>query len=246
MPSSHSFCRTTSHPTSSRCCRYCTFRASLLYIILLATLFTSRSPTSPFAFLLAYKSAAKPPPRSALVKKMVSDAEVARFIAELFPTAVKCMTFSFLPLADFLHPSTPVGSYSHRTLLAFSAATMHDYISTVSKLDDGMLAFVLPALLTPLQAPHKDANIAVSPISSESFANLTASADQYSSVAMSSSACFRKKYTCNLLLSLPSSVRWPHRPTKARERAACRRRSSSRLRWRFVRLRMKYPSSPLV
>lgn len=46
---------------------------------------------------------------------------------------------------------------------------MHDYISTVPKLDDGMLAFVLPALLTPLQAPYKDANIAVSPISSDPF-----------------------------------------------------------------------------
>ncbi|KAL4062956.1 hypothetical protein V8B97DRAFT_2026593 [Scleroderma yunnanense] len=100
-------------------------------------------PTSPFVFLLAFKSAAKPLPRSTLVKNMVSDAEVARFTADLLPTAVKC-------------------SYSHRTLLAFNAATMHDYISSAPILDDGMLAFILPALLTPLQATHKDTNVALS------------------------------------------------------------------------------------
>lgn len=74
-------------------------------MVLLASLLTSRSPTSPFAFLLAYKSAAKPPPRSALVKKMASDAEVARFIAELLPTAVKCIAF-YIPLVDSSYSST--------------------------------------------------------------------------------------------------------------------------------------------
>ncbi|KAI6022898.1 hypothetical protein BKA83DRAFT_89928, partial [Pisolithus microcarpus] len=83
-----------------------------------------------FSFLLPFKSAAKPLSRSALIKEMVSGVEVARFIAELLPTAVGC-------------------SYSHHTLLAFNAATMHDYISSVPRLDDGMLAFILPALLTP-------------------------------------------------------------------------------------------------
>ncbi|KAI6126293.1 hypothetical protein EDD16DRAFT_1553513 [Pisolithus croceorrhizus] len=99
-------------------------------------------PTSRFSFLLAFKSAAKPLSRSALVKEMVSSVEVARFTAELLPTAVEC-------------------SYSHHTLLAFNAATMHDYISSVPRLDDGMLAFILPALLTPLQTTSKDVNIAL-------------------------------------------------------------------------------------
>ena len=62
-----------------------------------------------------------------------------------------------------------LGSYFHRTLVAFSAATMHDYISGAPKLDDGTLAFILPALLTPLQAARKDANVTVSPISSTPF-----------------------------------------------------------------------------
>ncbi|KIO05768.1 hypothetical protein M404DRAFT_103232, partial [Pisolithus tinctorius Marx 270] len=97
-------------------------------------------PTSCFSFLLAFKSAAKPLSRSALVKEMVSGVEVARFTAELLPTAVKC-------------------SYSHRTLLAFNTATMHDYISSVPRLDDGMLAFILPASLTPLETTPRDVNI---------------------------------------------------------------------------------------
>ncbi|KAI6117492.1 hypothetical protein EV401DRAFT_2197674 [Pisolithus croceorrhizus] len=99
-------------------------------------------PTSRFSFLLAFKSAAKPLSRSALVKEMGSSVEVARFTAELLPTAVGC-------------------SYSHHTLLAFNTATMHDYISSVPRLDDGMLTFILPALLTPLQTASKDVNIAL-------------------------------------------------------------------------------------
>ncbi|KAI6037989.1 hypothetical protein EDC04DRAFT_2699173 [Pisolithus marmoratus] len=99
-------------------------------------------PASNFSFLLAFKSAAKPLSRSALVKEMNSNVEVARFTTELLPTAVRC-------------------SYFHRTLLAFNTATMHDYISSVPSLDDGMLAFILPALLTPLQTPSKDMNTAL-------------------------------------------------------------------------------------
>lgn len=36
---------------------------------------------------------------------------------------------------------------------------MHDYISSAPTLDDGQLAFILPALLTPLQAAKKDTNV---------------------------------------------------------------------------------------
>ncbi|KAF8125619.1 hypothetical protein EV363DRAFT_1225659 [Boletus edulis] len=99
-------------------------------------------PNSSFSFLLPFKSAAKPLARSALVKTMVSDTEVARFVANLLPVAVKC-------------------SHPHRTLLAFHVATMHDYISSSPSLDDGVLAFTLPSLLTPLHSSQKDANIAL-------------------------------------------------------------------------------------
>ena len=39
---------------------------------------------------------------------------------------------------------------------------MHDYISGASSLDDGILAFMLPSLLTPLQSSRKDVDVAVS------------------------------------------------------------------------------------
>ncbi|KAG8215319.1 hypothetical protein J3R82DRAFT_8910 [Butyriboletus roseoflavus] len=99
-------------------------------------------PNSSFSFLLPFKSAAKPLARTVVVQAMVSDTDVARFIANLLPNAVKC-------------------SHLHRTLLAFHAATMHDYISTAPALDDGILAFIVPSLLTPLQSSQKDANVAL-------------------------------------------------------------------------------------
>ncbi|KAG6334786.1 hypothetical protein ID866_4304 [Astraeus odoratus] len=99
-------------------------------------------PTSIFAFLLPYKAAAKSLPKSALVKEMVSNVGIARFTAELLPAAVK-------------------GGYSHRTLLAFHAATVHDYLSGLPKMDDGILAFILPALLDPVQGAHKDADVSL-------------------------------------------------------------------------------------
>ncbi|KAF8124438.1 hypothetical protein EV363DRAFT_1540606 [Boletus edulis] len=85
----------------------------------------------------------------ALVKTAVSDTEVARFVANLLLT-VNC-------------------SHPHRTLLAFHAATMHGYISSSPSLDDGVLAFTLPSLLTPLHPSQKDANIAASSLTMYSF-----------------------------------------------------------------------------
>ncbi|KAG1858573.1 hypothetical protein C8R48DRAFT_775006 [Suillus tomentosus] len=59
--------------------------------------------------------------RNSMVKAMAANQAVARFIASLLPTAIRG---------------------SHRTLVAFNAATMHDYIAS-SK------AFLLSALLAP-------------------------------------------------------------------------------------------------
>jgi hypothetical protein len=61
------------------------------------------------------------------------------------------------------------GSHSHRTLLAFHVATMHDYLSNAPSLDDGILAFTLPSLLTPLQSSQKDPNLAVSSLAANSL-----------------------------------------------------------------------------
>ncbi|OAX34660.1 hypothetical protein K503DRAFT_428951 [Rhizopogon vinicolor AM-OR11-026] len=97
------------------------------------------SPSSIFVFMLPFKSAATPLARSSIVKAMAANQAVARYIASLLPTAIR-------------------GSYSHRTLVAFNAATMHDYIATRPALDEGTLAFLLSALLAPFQTSHADAN----------------------------------------------------------------------------------------
>ncbi|KAG1720632.1 hypothetical protein EDB19DRAFT_1775930 [Suillus lakei] len=97
------------------------------------------SSSSIFSFLLPFKSAATPLARSSMVKAMAANQAVARFIASLLPTAMR-------------------GSCSHRTLVAFNAATMHDYIASSPALDEGILAFLLSALLVPFQTSHGDTN----------------------------------------------------------------------------------------
>lgn len=66
-----------------------------------------------------------------------------------------CLVCSFLL-------TVALDSHPHRTLLAFHAATIHDYISSIPSLGDGVLAFILPSLLAPLQSSQKDANVVVS------------------------------------------------------------------------------------
>lgn len=68
----------------------------------------------------------------ALVTEMLKNTDVARFVASLLPTAMK-------------------GGYSHRVLLAFNAASLHDFIMRSSQLDEGTVAYLLPALLEPLR-----------------------------------------------------------------------------------------------
>lgn len=100
-------------------------------------------PNSTWSFLLAYKSAAQCVPRVALVTEMLKNADVARFVVSLLPSSIH-------------------GSFSHRTLLAFNAAASHDFITRSKSLDEGTVAYLLPALLNPLQPntlnpPQKDA-----------------------------------------------------------------------------------------
>ncbi|KAK0237018.1 armadillo-type protein [Armillaria nabsnona] len=93
-------------------------------------------PNSTWSFLIPFKKAAQSVPRMALVKEMLRNSDVSRFIANLLPAAIK-------------------GGYSHRSLLAFNAATLHDYMLHSKVLDDGTLAYLLPALLEPLQHPSE-------------------------------------------------------------------------------------------
>ncbi|KAK0476138.1 hypothetical protein IW261DRAFT_1643515 [Armillaria novae-zelandiae] len=93
-------------------------------------------PNSTWSFLIPFKKAAQSVPRMALVKEMFGNSDVSRFIANLLPAAIK-------------------GGYSHRSLLAFNAAALHDYMLHSKVLDDGTLAYLLPALLQPLQHPSE-------------------------------------------------------------------------------------------
>ncbi|KAF9021672.1 hypothetical protein BDZ89DRAFT_1137818 [Hymenopellis radicata] len=88
-------------------------------------------PNTMWDFLIPFQKAAQSVPRIALVKEMLKNTEVTRFITNLLPSALKA------------------GS-SHRTLLAFNAATLHDYLAHKKDLDDGTVAHILPALLEPL------------------------------------------------------------------------------------------------
>ena len=72
---------------------------------------------------------------------MLRNSDLARFVTSLLPTAIK-------------------NGVSHRVLLAFNAATLHEFITRSKGLDEGTMAYLLPALLAPLQqkslAPSQD------------------------------------------------------------------------------------------
>lgn len=67
-----------------------------------------------------------------LVTEMLRNSDVARFVTSLLPSAMK-------------------DGFSHRVMLAFNAACLHDFILRSRALDEGTLAYLLPALLQPLQ-----------------------------------------------------------------------------------------------
>ncbi|KAJ6463475.1 hypothetical protein C8R45DRAFT_840925 [Mycena sanguinolenta] len=89
-------------------------------------------PNSTWSFLLPFKSAAQNVPRPSLVTEMLKNSDATRFIVNLLPTAIKA-------------------NCVHHTLLAFNAATIHDYLTRTKTLDEGILALLLPVLLEPLQ-----------------------------------------------------------------------------------------------
>lgn len=73
---------------------------------------------------------------------MVQDTEVARFVSSLLPSA---------------HQS----GHSHRALIAFNIGVMHEYIVRSKVLDEGVMSFVVSALVETLQA-GSDSNVVVS------------------------------------------------------------------------------------
>lgn len=72
---------------------------------------------------------------------MIQDTDVARFVSSLLPSAYQ-------------------GGYSHRTLLAFNIGVMHEYIIRCKILDEGIIAFVVSALVETLNG-GSDGNVVV-------------------------------------------------------------------------------------
>src|SRR4030081_3796316 len=89
-------------------------------------------PNSTWSFLLPFKAAAQSVPRTPLVTEMIKNTDVARFISSLLPLSLK-------------------HNYIHRTLVAFNAACLDDFMSKSKSLDEGTVAYLLPAILQPLQ-----------------------------------------------------------------------------------------------
>ena len=89
-------------------------------------------PQSTWHFLLAYKSAVKGLPRTALVTEMLKNSDLMPFTASLLPEAIK-------------------GGYSHHTLINFHTATLVEYISRAESLDSGSAVVFLSSFLKPLE-----------------------------------------------------------------------------------------------
>lgn len=89
-----------------------------------------------WGFLLPYKSAGQKLSRVSLVTEMLKDSDLTRFVTSILPVALN-------------------KGLGHRTLIAFNAATLHDFIKRSKSVDDGTVAFLLPALLKPLTKKQK-------------------------------------------------------------------------------------------
>ncbi|KAG6857013.1 hypothetical protein H0H87_010685 [Tephrocybe sp. NHM501043] len=96
-------------------------------------------PNSTWSFLLPFKSATQNLPRMSLVTEMLRNTDVSRFVTSLLPSALK-------------------EQRSHRVLLAFNAACLHDFISRSKAIDEGTVAYLLPALLEPFQSKTSTKN----------------------------------------------------------------------------------------
>jgi len=91
---------------------------------------------------------------------MLRNSDVTRFVSSILPNALK-------------------GGYAHRTMIAFNAASLHDFIVRSKSLDEGTVAFLLPAALESLQKHSTE----VDSISMDSIASAVFLADTLSTDA---------------------------------------------------------------
>ncbi|TFK71529.1 hypothetical protein BDN72DRAFT_432062 [Pluteus cervinus] len=108
-------------------------------------------PNTTWSFLIPFKSAAQALPRTALVTAMLKDSDVARFVSTILPDTIK---------QGLRSSSSSRGSSKrkrrslklHHTLIAFNVATILEFVERSRKLDEGTVAFLLPAILEGTQS----------------------------------------------------------------------------------------------
>jgi U3 small nucleolar RNA-associated protein 10 len=93
------------------------------------------APNSTWSFLNAFKAAAKPLPRTALVAEMLRNIEVTRFVASLLPSAIS-------------------GGYVHRTLVSFHTSILLEYISQSKAMDSNSSAVLLPPSIDSIKSAN--------------------------------------------------------------------------------------------
>ncbi|KAF7420871.1 snoRNA-binding rRNA-processing protein utp10 [Pleurotus ostreatus] len=100
-------------------------------------------PSSPWSFLRAHKAAATNLQRASLVTEMLKNSPAARVVAGLLPNAMR-------------------EGHHYRALTAFHAATLHDFLMRSEGVDEGTVAYILPACVDPLKSPSagKDETLA--------------------------------------------------------------------------------------
>lgn len=87
----------------------------------------------------AYKTAGQPLPHAALVKEMSWNSDFARFVIDILPSVSR---------------QSPSGM--HRALITFHTGAALNFIARSKSLDEGTMAYLLPASLEPLRRRADD------------------------------------------------------------------------------------------
>lgn len=88
-----------------------------------------------WAFLHQYKVSPSPFPRTNIATEMIKKPYLARFVVSLLPSALRTSSIMV-----------------HRSLVAFSTGVVAEYITRHPKIDEGIIAFVLPACVAMVES----------------------------------------------------------------------------------------------
>lgn len=104
-------------------------------------------PNSMWSFMLPFKSAAQSLSRTALVTAMSKDTDVARFVASIMQNTIQINSNVKTTTKKRKIKALSI----HRPLTAFTVVTLLEFIDKSRKLDEGTMAFLLPAIMEPLK-----------------------------------------------------------------------------------------------